>query len=544
MNVEKMTERVADGLNAAYSRALHEHNTQTAPEHMLAALLDQDRGIAPDILEKAGADPKAIGRRVEDAIGRLPRLSGSGADSAQVTLSPELARIMSVAENEAKGLQDDYTSVEHVLLAMAQSSGEVGRIFREAGLTKDKLLACAARRARQSARDDQGSRGDVQVARALRPRPHARGGARQARSGHRARRGDPAHRPSAFAAHEKQPGADRRSRRRQDRDRRGPRAAHRARRRSRGAEEQAHRLARHGRADRRREVSRRVRRAPQGRAQGRRRLGRPDHPVRRRAAHRGRRRQGRGRDGRGQPAQTDARARRAAHDRRDDARRVSQVHREGRGAGAPLPADHDRSAQRRGHDLDPARPEGKIRGAPRRAHQGRRARCGRDAEQPLHHRSLPPDKAIDLVDESAAKLRTEIDSMPQELDEVSRRVLQLEIEREALRKENDDASRRRLEQLEKELADAARGPDAAAHALGRGEERRGQAALAARSDRADEGADRTGRASVRSQQGRRAALRHAAESTEGTRGRGTAPRPARRRAYCRRKRSTKTTSPA
>ena len=63
-----------------------------------------------------------------------------------------------------------------------------------------------------------------------------------------------------------------------------------------------------------------------------------------------------------------------------------------------------------------------------------------------------PDKAIDLVDESAAKLRTEIDSMPQELDEVSRRVMQLEIEREALRKENDSASRRRLEQLEKELS--------------------------------------------------------------------------------------------
>ena len=64
-----------------------------------------------------------------------------------------------------------------------------------------------------------------------------------------------------------------------------------------------------------------------------------------------------------------------------------------------------------------------------------------------------PDKAIDLVDEAAAKLRTEIDSMPQELDEVSRRVLQLEIEREALRKEDDSASRRRLEQIEKELAE-------------------------------------------------------------------------------------------
>jgi ATP-dependent Clp protease ATP-binding subunit ClpB len=64
-----------------------------------------------------------------------------------------------------------------------------------------------------------------------------------------------------------------------------------------------------------------------------------------------------------------------------------------------------------------------------------------------------PDKAIDLIDEAAAKLRTEIDSMPAELDEASRRVMQLEIEREALKKETDAASRRRLEKLEKELAE-------------------------------------------------------------------------------------------
>src|SRR2546425_13002465 len=63
-----------------------------------------------------------------------------------------------------------------------------------------------------------------------------------------------------------------------------------------------------------------------------------------------------------------------------------------------------------------------------------------------------PDKAIDLVDEAAAKLRTEIDSMPSELDEILRRVMQLEIEREALKKETDEASRERLAKLEKELA--------------------------------------------------------------------------------------------
>src|SRR4030081_1054764 len=75
----------------------------------------------------------------------------------------------------------------------------------------------------------------------------------------------------------------------------------------------------------------------------------------------------------------------------------------------------------------------------------------------LSHRYISdrflPDKAIDLIDEAAAKLRTEIDSMPAELDEINRRVMQLEIEREALKKETDAASRRRLEKLEKELAD-------------------------------------------------------------------------------------------
>src|SRR5580704_344654 len=140
MNVEKMTERVGDALNEAYARALHEHNTQTTPEHMLAAMLEQERGIAPDVLAKAGADVEALTHQVDEAIGRLPRLSGSAADSAQVTLSPELARVMNGAENEAKALQDDYTSVEHVLLAMAQATGEAGRLFRDAGITRDKLL--------------------------------------------------------------------------------------------------------------------------------------------------------------------------------------------------------------------------------------------------------------------------------------------------------------------------------------------------------------------------------------------------------------------
>ncbi len=111
-------------------------------------------------------------------------------------------------------------------------------------------------------------------------------------------------------------------------------------------------------------------------------------------------------------------------------------------------------ADRRGHDLDPARPARALRGAPRRAHPGQRPG---GARRSLSHRYITdrflPDKAIDLVDEACAMLRTEIDSMPQELDEVTRRVMQLEIEEAALKKEKDKASQERLEALRRELAD-------------------------------------------------------------------------------------------
>ena len=80
-----------------------------------------------------------------------------------------------------------------------------------------------------------------------------------------------------------------------------------------------------------------------------------------------------------------------------------------------------------------------------------------------------PDKAIDLIDEAASKLRTEIDSLPVELDESQRRIMQLEIEREALRKEKDKASQERLERLEKELADRKEEGRPAPDAMGTGE---------------------------------------------------------------------------
>ena len=120
-----------------------------------------------------------------------------------------------------------------------------------------------------------------------------------------------------------------------------------------------------------------------------------------------------------------------------------------------------------------------------------------------------PDKAIDLVDEAAARLRTEIDSMPAELDESRRRIMQLEIEREALRKEKDAASKERLAKLEKELADLKASSDALTARWQNEKKAVRAAAQAARAGGADQDRDRAGRAAVRPEPGGGAEVRQA-----------------------------------
>ena len=231
---------------------------------------------------------------------------------------------------------------------------------------------------------------------------------------------------------------------------------------------------------RRRQVPRRVRGAAEGRAQGG-PVGRgPDRPLHRRAAHDRRRRRRRGRGRRRQPAEADARPRRAALRRRDHARRVPQAHREGRRARAPLPAVFV-------GEPDIADTIAILRGLKERyeVHHGVRitdaaiVAAATLSERYIADRFLP-DKAIDLIDEAASRLKIEIDSMPTEIDEVERRIQQLEIERQALKKEKDKASKERLEAIEAELAELS-------ETLGRDEgplaEREGR-------DRGDQGAPR------------------------------------------------------
>ena len=116
----------------------------------------------------------------------------------------------------------------------------------------------------------------------------------------------------------------------------------------------------------------------------------PHHPLYRRAAHHRGRGQDRGRHGRGQPAQAPAGPGRAALHRRHHPQRVPPVYREGRRPGAALPARHGLRAHGGGHHRHPPRPEGAVRGVPRRQDPGRRHHRRRHPVQPLYHRPLPP----------------------------------------------------------------------------------------------------------------------------------------------------------
>src|SRR5206468_4249246 len=177
---------------------------------------------------------------------QLPKVSGA----RQVVVSAALRQIIENAETEAERLQDQYVSTEHLLLAMVDPavSQEAGRILREAGATREAIY-----HALLSVRG-----GEIPGAREVRPRSDRSRAQGKARSGDRARRGDPARDPGALEAHEEQSRADRRARRGKDRDRRGARAEDRERRRAGGAQGPPRGRARSGGSPRRRAVPRAV----------------------------------------------------------------------------------------------------------------------------------------------------------------------------------------------------------------------------------------------------------------------------------------------
>jgi ATP-dependent Clp protease ATP-binding subunit ClpB len=134
----KLTQKSQDAISAAVRRAATEGHPQVEPAHLLVALLAQGEGTARPLLEAVGADPQALRRRAEEQIAALPKAAGSTVGAPQT--SRPLLVVLNTAANRAKQLEDDYVSTEHLLVGLAADGGPVATLLRETGATPDALL--------------------------------------------------------------------------------------------------------------------------------------------------------------------------------------------------------------------------------------------------------------------------------------------------------------------------------------------------------------------------------------------------------------------
>jgi ATP-dependent Clp protease ATP-binding subunit ClpB len=140
MRLDKFTVKSQEAVAEAQEEATRRGHQQVDVEHLLLALLKQQDGLAAPLLRKMGADPSAIEANVEGELQRRPQVSGAAAMD-QVYITPELQKLFDKSEREMGQLKDEYVSTEHFLLAMADAPGAAGKILKKAGATRDRLLS-------------------------------------------------------------------------------------------------------------------------------------------------------------------------------------------------------------------------------------------------------------------------------------------------------------------------------------------------------------------------------------------------------------------
>ncbi len=137
MNIEKYTERARGFIQSAQTGALGKGHQQFTPLHLLKVLLDDDQGMANGLIERAGGDPKAARAGVEAGLNKIPKVSG---DAGQLYLSREMARVFDTAEQAAQKAGDSFVTVERLLLALViEKDTDAGRILASSGVTAQGL---------------------------------------------------------------------------------------------------------------------------------------------------------------------------------------------------------------------------------------------------------------------------------------------------------------------------------------------------------------------------------------------------------------------
>jgi ATP-dependent Clp protease ATP-binding subunit ClpB len=140
MNVEKYTDRVKGFIQSAQSLALREGHQQFSPLHILKVLIDDNEGLAGGLIDRSGGNSRAILKATEDALAKLPKVSGAGA--GQIYLAPETARVLDAAEQAADKAGDSFVTVEGLLLALSlDKDSEAGKILAKGGVTPQNLNA-------------------------------------------------------------------------------------------------------------------------------------------------------------------------------------------------------------------------------------------------------------------------------------------------------------------------------------------------------------------------------------------------------------------
>ena len=141
MNAQKFTQKSLEAIQEAQNLTVEHQNMQLEQEHLLAALLTQEQGLVPELLLKMGIPAEQVEAAALRAVDGLPRVSGSGREAGKIYVSEDLDKTLTAAERKAESMKDEYVSVEHLFLCLIEQANDtLSRLFRQYGIEKNAVL--------------------------------------------------------------------------------------------------------------------------------------------------------------------------------------------------------------------------------------------------------------------------------------------------------------------------------------------------------------------------------------------------------------------